>query len=112
MTAPPKPGRPASPWDDPRLIFPDEPTWRGLTPAQQEDVIDRIVAALDEYQGLLSAAVAAMALGVIALCDARGLALTPEQHARVVSDSDVTALTRWLTLAATARDASELFREG
>ncbi len=43
-----------SPWDDPRLIFPDEATWRGLTPAQQEDVIERIVAALDEYQEVMS----------------------------------------------------------
>ena len=64
---------------------------------------------LDDTLGQLAAAQVAMASGVLALCDARGLTLSPEQHARVVSDGDVAALTRWLTLAATARDASELF---
>ncbi|MFO0645738.1 MAG: Uma2 family endonuclease [Polyangiales bacterium] len=54
MTAPSKPARRQSPWDDPRLIFPDEPTWEGLTPTQKEAVIERIVAALDEYQEAMS----------------------------------------------------------
>lgn len=54
MTAPWSQARRQSPWDDPRLIFPDEATWEGLTPTQKEAVIERIVAALDEYQEAMS----------------------------------------------------------
>jgi DNA-binding transcriptional MerR regulator len=63
---------------------------------------------LDDSLGQLAAAQIAMASGVLALCNARGLTLTPEQHARIVSESDAATLTRWLTLAATASDAAEI----
>jgi Uma2 family endonuclease len=47
------PRRP-SPWDDPRLVFPDEATWAGLDEAARARVIERIVGALDEYQEVMS----------------------------------------------------------
>lgn len=46
--------RKPSPWDDPRLVFPDEETWAKLNTTQRERVIERIVSALDEYQEAMS----------------------------------------------------------
>lgn len=41
-------------WDDPRLVFPDTATWRALDADAREAVIDRILAALAEYQELMA----------------------------------------------------------
>jgi Uma2 family endonuclease len=49
-----QPPRPARVWDDPRIIFPDEPTWNALSPAAQEAVLERIEATLDEYREAMS----------------------------------------------------------
>ncbi|MEZ4407754.1 MAG: Uma2 family endonuclease [Polyangiales bacterium] len=54
MVPPSHPTKPPSPWDDPRLIFPDEETWAGLPPAERERVIERIVDVLEEYRAAMS----------------------------------------------------------
>lgn len=41
-------------WDDPRIRFPDEATWRSLSPAAQEALVEGIEAALDEYREAMS----------------------------------------------------------
>ena len=41
-------------WDDPRIRFPDEATWRALSPAAQEALVERIEATLDEYREAMS----------------------------------------------------------
>ncbi len=48
-------------------------------------------------------------IAVLALCDARRIALSPDQHAAVVVEGDVARLTRWLTAAATAGSGDEIF---
>ena len=67
---------------------------------------------LDDALDRLSAAQVAMARGVLALCEARGLSLREEQHARVVSEADVAVLARWLSAAATASDGDAVFAQG
>lgn len=46
---------------------------------------------------------------IVDVCAARGVELTGLQHARVVAEDDPTALTRWLTRAATAADGDAVF---
>ena len=46
---------------------------------------------------------------VLAVLEARGLALSPEQRARVEACTDPALLDRWLRAAATAPEASEVF---
>lgn len=48
------PALPMRVWDDPRVVFPDEETWARLSPAEREDVIDRIFATISEYQEAMS----------------------------------------------------------
>ena len=64
---------------------------------------------LDDTLGQLAAAQVALANGLLALCAARGLTLTASQHARVLAEEDVAALSRWLTRAASAPDGDALF---
>ena len=48
--------------------------------------------------------------GIIRVLEARKLALAPEQHARILSCTDLELLDEWLTRAATATATDELFR--
>ena len=74
----------------------------------EEQVIQR-GKALGLAEGQAKGKVAGKAEAVLAVLDARGLAPTPEQRARVVSCQDVGQLDRWLRLAATAAHAADVF---
>ncbi|MEZ4406022.1 MAG: Uma2 family endonuclease [Polyangiales bacterium] len=63
----------------------------------------------DDVRGQLHAAQVAMSAAILTLCEARGVALSPDQHAAVVAEGDVARLTRWLTAAATASDGDAIF---
>lgn len=41
-------------WDDPRIVFPDGATWERLSPAEREEVLDRIFAVMGEYREAMS----------------------------------------------------------
>lgn len=63
---------------------------------------------LDDALGQLSAAQVALASGILALCELRGVSLTPDQHARVLTESDVAVLARWLSRASVERTGEAL----
>lgn len=54
MTLGTQPLRAPRVWDDPRIRFPDEETWSGLSPDEREAVLERIEAVLDEYREAMS----------------------------------------------------------
>ena len=49
-------GSPAKPrvWDDPRIVAPDEDTWRALSLEERDAVVQRILAVFDEYREAMS----------------------------------------------------------
>jgi Uma2 family endonuclease len=49
-------GSPAKPrvWDDPRIVAPDEDTWRALSLEERDEVVQRILAVFDEYREAMS----------------------------------------------------------
>jgi hypothetical protein len=49
--------------------------------------------------------------GVLAVLEARGLAVGEEQRARILSCSELAVLDRWLRRAATAAAADDVFAE-
>ncbi|MDO9019369.1 MAG: Uma2 family endonuclease [Deltaproteobacteria bacterium] len=72
---------------------------------------DRAAQERDDAIGRMGRAQAALANGVLELCRARGLTLDDDLHARVVAESDIGQLTRWMTRAASAADGPSIFAE-
>ena len=72
---------------------------------------DRAARERDDSVDRLQRAQASLAGGVLGLCAARGIALDPDQQARVASEAEIDALVRWMSRAATATDAAALFAE-
>jgi Uma2 family endonuclease len=68
---------------------------------QRNDVLDQ-----------LARAQVTLARMVVEVCRLRDVALTPEQHARVVSEHDLDALERWAERAPTMATADELLADG
>jgi Uma2 family endonuclease len=62
-----------------------------------------------EAVGLAKGEAVGLAKGVVAFLDARKVALTAEQRARILGERDMARLQGWLLAATTCTDASELF---
>lgn len=62
-------------WDDPRIVFPDEETWSRLSPAEREEVIERILAVENDYRE-------AMAEGVRHFRNKAGIGADLDAHFR------------------------------
>ncbi len=72
---------------------------------------DRAAQERDDALGRLSRAQIGLAHGLLALCAARGLALSDDLHARVVAETEVETLMRWMARAATVADVRAIFAE-
>lgn len=86
--------------------------------ARLQSIADDRLAALDESErqradalDQLARTQVTLARTVLALLEARGVSLSPEQHARVAAEHEADALERWAERAPTAATAAELFAD-
>lgn len=76
---------------------------------ERQRALDDTSRRLDDTLDRLSSAQVALATGILALCDARGVALNPGHRATIVAEGDVTRLARWMSRAAEVTSGDALF---
>lgn len=70
--------------------------------------LDDTTRKLDDTIDRLASAQVALASGILALCAARGVALTDAQRALIAAETDVARLSRWMTRAAAEPEAERI----